>query len=185
MTRQEFVDEITMWEELIDFCRDHNCHYCDDIFNDDEMDDCIHDNIVDAARTEYWRDLRDKLYDIPTGYDYYYHGDGIFDWSGLDDADFMSYKDDVLEWGDIAGIWDEEVLLDTSEELDNFFDDDDLFADEEDSFEIDEPISISELIGVCNCQLQQIGNDKEAEITADNEAFTGFVTSCVSIAEGD
>ena len=31
MTRQQFIDEVNDWWELIDFCNEEGCSYCDDV----------------------------------------------------------------------------------------------------------------------------------------------------------
>lgn len=101
--------------------------------------------------------------------------DDYGEWSGLGDYEFNEYKDDVLEWADDQDIWedDEEEPLPEDDE------------DEDDDFVADEPISIGELMGVCNSQLQQIGTDKQAKEAADDEAFEVFVAGCVTIVEGE
>lgn len=177
MTRSEFIDEINDWWELIDFCSDNGCSYCDDVYSDDARDDFINECLVDMARNaNNWSSLLDTLNEITTGYDYYVHTD-YGEWNGLDDGDFIGYKNDVLEWADNQDIWDddeEEPPTPVSNDID----------EEDDDFIVaDELISIDELIGACRSQLQQIGNDNKETIDIDEEAFEIFVTSCVTIME--
>lgn len=120
MTRAEFIDTVNEWWELIDFCSDENCDICNDIYSDDERDDYINQRLSDiAGNAGDWRSLRDELYDITTGYDYYLYNDWT-DWIGLTDEDFEDYKQQVLLWMDNGDWWEDE-------------------DDEEDWFE-DEPI---------------------------------------------
>ena len=175
MTRQQFIDEVNDWWELIDFCNDEGCSYCDDVYSEESRDDYINEQLVDMARNaDSWSELLDTLNDITTGYDYY-RRDDYGEWSGLGDYEFNEYKDDVLEWADDQEIWedDEEEPLPEDDE------------DEDDDFVADEPISIGELMGVCNSQLQQIGTDKQAKEAADDETFEVFVAGCVTIVEGE
>lgn len=176
MTRQQFIDEVNDWWELIDFCNDEGCSYCEDVYSEESRDDYINEELVDMARNaDSWASLRDNLNDIDTDYDYYRCTD-YGDWEGLGDYEFRDYKEDVLEWADEQDIWedDEEEPLPEDVEDDNGTD-----------FVADEPISIGELMGVCSSQLQQIGTDKKAETAADDEAFEVFVAGCVTIVEGE
>lgn len=175
MTRQQFIEEVADWYELIDFCNDEGCGYCDDVYSEESQDDYINEQLVDMARNaDSWSELLDALNDIITGYDYY-RRDDYGEWYGLDDYEFNEYKDDVLGWGDDNDIWEEE------EEEEPLPDED----DEDDDFVVDEPMSIGELMGVCSSQLQQIGTDKQAKEAADDEAFEVFVAGCVTIVEGE
>ena len=102
MTRNEFIDNITEWYELKDFCSDFDCDVCEDIYDDDDYDDSVEEDIRDAIADYGWRDIRDFLGNLPSGY-YYYRRNSAFDYDGLDDDDFEDYKEDVLEWGDDSG----------------------------------------------------------------------------------
>ena len=70
MTRSEFLDNITEWYELKDFCNDFDCDVCEDIYDDDDYDDCVEEDIRDAIADYGWRDIRDFLGNLPGGYDY-------------------------------------------------------------------------------------------------------------------
>ena len=104
MTRNEFIDNITEWYELKDFCSDFDCDVCEDIYDDDDYDDSVEEDIRDAIADYGWRDIRDFLGNLPSGY-YYYRRNSAFDYDGLDDDDFEDYKGQVLEWGDDYGAW--------------------------------------------------------------------------------
>ena len=101
MTRQDFIDNINYWSELLDFCSDEDCDVCEDIYSEDARDDCIDEELVDMARNNNWRDMYNILDSIPDGYDYY-RQDNYGDWVGVDD-EFDDYKDQVLEWMDDGG----------------------------------------------------------------------------------
>lgn len=176
MTRQQFIDEVNDFGELIDFCYNEGCSYCNDVYSEESRDNCINEELVDMARNaDNWSSLLDTLSDIATEYDYYRRTD-YGRWEGLGDYEFDDYKDDVLEWADDRDIWEddeEEPLPEDNED------------DDDNDIAVDEPISIGDLMGVCNSQLQQIGADKKTEAEADDEAFEVFVSSCVTIAEGE
>lgn len=72
MTRQEFIDDVTSWSELIDFCYDQDCDICEDIYSEEAKDDHFNNDLVEMARNANdWEELLETLNDIPTGYDYY------------------------------------------------------------------------------------------------------------------
>ena len=54
MTRNEFIDNITEWYELKDFCSDFDCDVCEDIYDDEAFissaPDCV--ATVDIDLTE-------------------------------------------------------------------------------------------------------------------------------------
>lgn len=173
MTRQQFIDEVNDWWELIDFCNDEGCSYCDDVYSEESRDDYINEELVDMARdADSWSSLLDTLNDITTGYDYYRRTD-YGDWEGLGDYEFSDYKDDVLEWGDNNDIWEED-------------EEEPLPEDDADDVEFEpEPISLGELMGACSSQLHQIGQDAQNKVAADDEAFEVFVAGCVTISKGE
>ena len=108
MTRQQFIDEVNEWQELINFCNDEGCSCCNDVYSEEDRDDYINERLVDMARNaDSWSELLDTLSDITTGYDYY-RRDDYGEWCGLDDYEFDDYKDDVLEWADDQDIWEDD-----------------------------------------------------------------------------
>ena len=147
MTRSEFLDNITEWYELKDFCNDFDCDVCEDIYDDDDYDDYVEEDIRDAIADYGWRDIRDFLGNLPSGYDYY-RRNSTLDYDGLGDDDFEDYKEDVLEWGDDYGVWE----------------------DEEESVE-EEDFSVGDLIGMCGVVFVAIQNDEAEKQKEDDEAF--------------
>lgn len=151
MTRMEFIEEVTEWHELIDLCQDYGCDVCDDVIDDDTLDEYVESDISNNGCA--WRDLRDYLSDIPTGYNYY-RCDGVFDYVGLGDEEFEDYKSSVLDWMDADDLWNDE----DDEDEEGFDFDSDFFS----SGEPDEPeeppveeedFSVSALISMCGSEL--------------------------------
>lgn len=126
MTKREFIDDINDFYDLIDFCNQHGCYECEDIVDDDEYDDMVDDDLHESAGDDSWRQIRDWLADLPTGYDFYLRR-GMFDFVGID-YEFEEYKSRVLDWADSEGVWDD----DEEEEDDEEDDDDDLDFEESD-----------------------------------------------------
>ena len=83
MTRNEFLDTVNDWYELIEFCNDVGCSYCDDVYSEESMNDDINERLTDWAQECTWQELYSRLDDIPSGYDYYRCND-YGDWESLD-----------------------------------------------------------------------------------------------------
>lgn len=189
MTRQEFIDNVTTWSELLDFCYNEDIYFCEDVYTEDAKDDYFNDMLVDMARDAgSWRELYDRLEEIPTGYDYYIRDD-YGDFEGADDDDFDSRYEDVLEYMDDNEYWDD----DEEEEVEEEPAPDDEDPEDEEPVE-EEDVSIAELFTTCNSKLQKIDADTEAAARAaeeeDEEAFNDFcaevgVTVTVEIKGGN
>ena len=109
MTRQEFINDIQYWSELLEFCYDEECYICDDVYDSDQWNNSIDENVSEMAGNDSWRDILATLQDYEniSGYDYYRRND-YGEWYALEDDDFDSYKDDVMEWMDNNDRWDED-----------------------------------------------------------------------------
>ena len=158
MRRQEFIDSITTWSELMDFCYEEQCDCCDGIYSEDSRNSIIDEELVEMAReARDWRELLRQLDDIPIGSEYYLSCYG--EWVDLCDGDsyFDEYKEDVLSWADDHEVWDEEEEEEFEpDEVEDIFENDD-------TFEIDESESVQELMVVCSSQLQRISESKNKE----------------------
>ena len=156
MTRSYFLDYVTDWYELIDLCGEYDCDICEDIIDDDQLDEYVMDGISNSNQS--WRGIRDFLSDIPTGYDYYRY-DGTFDYVGLDDSDFEDYKSRVLDWMDEDSLWDEEEEDENEDDFDpnevDFFSPGPEPEPEEPLVE-EEDFSVSELMCMCGAELVTI-----------------------------
>lgn len=157
MTRSYFLDCVTEWGELIELCREYDCDICEDIIDDDGLNEYVDSDI---SNTDYgWRSIRDLLADIPTGYDYY-RCDGSFDYVGLDDSDFEDYKSRVLDWMDEDDLWESEEDDDEDEDFDPDYDffspgEDPEPEPEEPSVEA-EDFTVSDLMCMCSAELVTI-----------------------------
>ena len=170
MTRAEFLDNITDWSELKEFCSEWDCDCCDDIYDEDERDEKIGEDIDEYACDYSWDSLRDLLNDIPSGYDYYCRN-SAFSWEEADDEMFERYKSDVCDWADDGGVWDED-----EEDEDIFEEEDDIFAEESDETPVeDEDFSVGDLIGMCSVAFVTIQKDNMRKIQEDKRAFDEFV----------
>lgn len=155
MTRQEFIEGVTTWGELLDFCYDNDSDICEDIVSSDTMDDEIEIDLREEVGNRSWHDIRDLLCAIDTDYDFF-RRDGVFDYYPLDNhGDFDEYKDTVLEWMDDNAYWD-----DDEEEEEHFdgdpFDAQPVYEEEDEPIAEDEDFSIGELMGMCSVQFLDI-----------------------------
>jgi len=186
VTRQEFIDDVTTWSELLQFCYDED-YDTDDIYSSDSRDDYINDQLMDWARNDSWREMLETLRDLEDGdgYDYYRHDD-YDDWIGLCDGDgeFDSYKNAVLEWMDENEYWpddddeeEEDEEYDDEEEAPPADDDESFEEDDEDDFDVeDEDCSVGEMFAASVHCIRAIAQE---EINAAKEldmAFISFVT---------
>lgn len=109
MTRNEFIDEVTTWGELIEFCYEKNLDCCEDVYTETQKDDWFNEEVVNYARSaQGWRDVLSWIEDIPCDGEYYIR-DEYDDWREADEDDFDEYKDSVIETGDQYGIWDDDI----------------------------------------------------------------------------
>ena len=170
MRRQDFIDDITTWSELIEFCHDEDCDICEDIYTEDEKDEDIDRNLVDLARNNTWQELYDILESIPTG-DCYYYCDDWGDWHEADDDIFDERKERVLEWMDDGDWWDEEDEEEYDEPIDV------IEEDEEDLAPVESDVPLDDLFTACNNGLKSIQSMQQKEADADDEIFDSFVMS--------
>lgn len=173
MTRQEFIDNVTEWYELKNFCYNNDCDVCEDIYDEDGMDEEINYSIREYAGDYSWHELRDELRSIPSGYDYY-RQNGLFDWDGMDDdADFQDYKDSVLEWMDNGEYWEDD------EDDESYYEDDsdNKYEDEqEETVPVEEEdFTVGDLIGMCSVKFVAIQHDNLRHEEESNAAFRQYV----------
>ena len=99
MTINEFVESITDWWDLKNFCDEYGCYICDDIYDDDGVNGYINDRLYDMCREESWEDVRDWLNNFADSYgEGYYRIDEYGDIYYMDEADFQGCKEEVLQW---------------------------------------------------------------------------------------
>lgn len=162
MTRQEFIDDVVDFSDLINFCNDYGLSECEDIYDDYDRDEMINERIVDWAREESWQELRSVLNRLEegSGYEYYRYNDDYDEWVGLDDDDFEDIKNDVLVYMDDEGLWDE----DEEEEGVPYEE------EEEDDGEPEEgEFSISELLTECRTEVPETEPESESIDTSEDD----------------
>jgi hypothetical protein len=105
MTRTQFEEEIVDWTDLVDFCRQYDLATCEDIYDAEEMDERINDEIATGCYN--WRDLVDDLRSIDQDWEYYrFHGS--LDYEYMNDNDFERYKDAAFDEADRYDIFEDE-----------------------------------------------------------------------------
>lgn len=163
MTRQDFIDNVEHWYELIEFCNDIECDICEAIVSGDNLEENIREDFNDFGSEYPWTDIRGWLNDIVDGYDYYVRN-GSFEYEHLSDADFEVYKQEILDYMDRNGIWDD-VDEDTWEEaLESTNFGYSMQEDEEDEEFQEEDISVSDLFSACSGVLRSINESKLKEV---------------------
>lgn len=133
MTRTEFFENIGYFGDLKEFCWENNCYLLDDVISDDDRDEEIYDELREGM--DSWRNIRDWLNGLDTGYDWWNRDGGNY--IGMDDDDFDAFLDEVAEWAESHGVFDPE----DEEPEENVDTEADAVAEETDSFcEDEEPI---------------------------------------------
>lgn len=150
MTRQEFIDEVNDWQELIDFCNREGIDYCDDVYDFGSYSSKIEDEIQERLAWDGWEAIRDWLYDLPCGCEYYVNSDN--GWFEADNSYFEDTKQDVLNFMDDDDRWDED---EEEEQTEEFVDNDD-----EDSFFFEEDISLPSLFLSCSDEIRKVEYEK-------------------------
>lgn len=100
MTKSEFDNNVTTWQELIDFCQEHNLNSCDDIYTERQALEIVDsfDNLSDIA----W--FTRRIHDGYASY-FFYSDDGLV---SLNDDDFIAWKDATSELYQQKIMFDEE-----------------------------------------------------------------------------
>lgn len=103
MTRQEFIDSVNSFYDLIDFCQNEDIDITDDVYDSCYLNDIIIDCIKEMND---WEDVLSLVRSIPRGCEFY-REDG---YGGYEDAYpyFEDYKRDVIRYMDNMDSWDEE-----------------------------------------------------------------------------
>lgn len=130
MTREEFFEEYTTWDSLFDICGDVGCDIMEDVMYCESVDDMINEYLQDWARDDHWTEVRDRLDDIPTGYDWYRY-DG-YDWCGLDEDDLNQYINEVADYLEEIGYFDTEEDEEEEEQEEQPEEDEDIVVEDED-----------------------------------------------------
>ena len=144
MTRQEFINNVTTWSELLSFCYDYDCDVCADIISHDSLAENIADDFNSYGYEYPWTDIRRWLNNIDDSARYYYRS-GSFEYESVDNnGTFEEYKDEVLSWGDDMYIFDDEDE-DEDEDEESFID-----SDVFDDSLPDNDCSVEEFLGLCS-----------------------------------
>ena len=109
MTRREFEDDVCSFDDLIDLCSEEGCSECSDIYSYDDYNTAVNEELEDRVSYDGWIEIRDWLDSLPTGYDWYRKSEWDGSWKSLNDYDdFDRYKENVRDWMDEYGRWDDD-----------------------------------------------------------------------------
>lgn len=170
MTREEFL-EITYVSDLLEFADDVGYNFYDhdsfEVMDQDALDEYISSSIDDWAY-DGWEYLRNRLDDVPTGYEYY----TLNQWGELEGLCYNNANEirgGLLDWCDENGIFDEESDEDEDENVENEH------CEEEMVFE--SGFSISELLINIDLIADEVHKEREAIVIDDllNEFATPYV----------
>lgn len=97
MTKNDFLQDITDWSELLDFCKETTCPLCDDIIPEVNLNPYVINEIKKATENITWQNLKEHLNEIDDLCDFYLHKDG-FAFLEADDLLFQERKKSVSHW---------------------------------------------------------------------------------------
>ena len=159
MTRDDFYNNITEWWQLKDFCNDYDLTTLDCVYYEDDFDNIIDGALATAIDREMWYTIKDKLNEVPTGYDYYYvDPDDAWNHWGLNDDEFRTYRDEVAEAMDEMELWDEPD------------DDEEEEVNPEDLIPVaDEPIAFDDFMNASLVALDMARTNKQMAVVATSE----------------
>lgn len=124
-TREDYINNVNDWSDFISFCYNEGYEdFADNVYytDSDNINELINDDLDYYLGDGYgWRDVREALNDVDDVigcYDYVM-SEGCLCYEGLDDADFESYKQELLRYIDEREEWDDEVVDEEEEEFDD------------------------------------------------------------------
>lgn len=118
MSRQSFIEDHPYVSDLMRYAWENDVYRVDEsIISRDSLDERVEEEIREYLHSDGWWNLGSYLNDIDTGYDYYWTGDGWFDYTGADE----NVYNDILymivdELGEDAVFGDDEEDEDEDEE---------------------------------------------------------------------
>lgn len=111
MTRQEFLDSIESFSDLISFCNENDGYqeYTQNIYCNEDYDMEICRRISEYSDNDRWEDIRNWLDSLPCGCDYYEYDDDWGEWTGLEHEDLHERVHELAQELDEDGFFDDEV----------------------------------------------------------------------------
>lgn len=176
MTRQEFLDDVTTFDDLQSFCIDIEYDLQEDgAYSEEEYNDYIEEDVYDVVRNNSWRGTRDWLSSLPDGYDFYFR-DEWGEWTGRSYREIDDLKESVLEYADendLFDIEDEDVEEEYVEEMAGE-------EPEENDLEDIDDCDMSDFIWAGNAALRELQEQSEEEEAYANQTLMGVLSQLVS-----
>lgn len=122
MRREEYENEVTSWEDIVDLCNETGYYEpIEGIWDHDDMAAAIEERIPSYLRYNSWTDLRSDLEEIYSDGEYYRQGDGDLEFYCVDDDDyeFGEAKETLLRILDENNYFEEDEVADEPEEKTN------------------------------------------------------------------
>lgn len=176
MTRQEFLDDVTTFDELQDFCSDIDYDLRENgAYSEEEYDDYTNEVMADYARNNGWRDVRDFLDGFPDAGDWFYQ-DRWGDFEGMSYDDIEEIKDIVYQYAVDNDLFDEddEEEAEGTEEADEEQPDPDDPEEDDDSDELEE-CNMDEFIWSGSAALKELRDQSEREEKYTEQALYGIL----------
>lgn len=113
MVRDDFLEGIEDYSDLINFCNDNGIYdVLGDVCDDSEFCSLVDEDIRDSTRYDHWTDVRDMLSQLPTDSESgYYRRNGRLEYEELTDRDFESDKQYILALAEEQGLFDDGISM--------------------------------------------------------------------------
>lgn len=166
MTREEFIDAVDCFYELINMDNEYGMGVCEDLVLGEDLDGAIAEDFRHADFG--WVDIRSWLNDIEEGYECYKRT-GSFEYEYLTDGDFEDYRAELLRSMIDDGCIDDDEDGIEEEDEDVYY----VLADGED-IESDQPeppeedIAVAELFSICNSNFRVLKDEDANKRCADD-----------------
>lgn len=194
MYRQEFIDNIEDVSDFLNFCFDNNYDgHAECIYSDEARDEYINDWLSETVGYDAWYDIKDTLNSLADQGTYdYWRRDDYGDWVGIDDSEFEYMKNELLEYLDNDGFFE-----DGSEDEDNDGEEQCRLLDVEDPFTEEDPLEPGDFGGILSSMqgvpqydtvvamnLAKLRAAHDASVKADEE-FRKIVEESNRLTAGD
>ena len=113
MVRDDFLEEIEDYSDLINFCNDNGIYdVLGDVCDDSEFCYLVDEDIRDSTRYDHWTDVRDWLNQLPTDSESgYYRRNGRLEYEELTARDFENDKRYILALAEEQGLFDDGISM--------------------------------------------------------------------------
>jgi len=181
MTREEFYNRVTSWGDLLDVAEEYDlADEFENIVGQEYVRERIQIRAGDIDYGDDWENFASWVSSIPCGYEYWSYDSDYDEFSGLNNGDFDSHREDLLtmmldydyieEDTDEAEPDGEEYIPYNDEDYEDEPEEDDDGPEPEEAFPVDK------LISMCYAEVKVIRDNRQAEEQSAQQEFDAKLT---------